>query len=315
MVDLQTNLVLTPEQAGLILQAWLGTWVGVTAIEPLQGGMINSVLRLRFDHPPYSAVIKLNGQEQDFAGEACALRHLHQRGFPCPDVYLLDTAVPQIPYSFLLLETLSGVSLAEVYLDGADRRRVERELAEVLVDLHAHARERFGPIDGEGAARWVDAFMPRLHRVRSEPEVEERLSPTVLRDVDRAIALAADLLEDQGVPTLIHGDIWAANVMVVEEADGWHLSGLVDPSAEYADVEMELAYLRGFQTVGSPFFEIYTAYAPLRPGHQLRFLVYWLRTYLIHVWLFGDQHYRDMTALVAKELVERTSSFSLGADW
>lgn len=312
MVELQTDLMLTPEQAEGVLAAWLGTAVRCTDIERLHGGMINSVLRLAFDREPHSAVIKLSGSGQSFAGEVRALRHLRERAFPCPQVYHVENVARLLPYTFLLLETLPGVSLAQARLGSTARHRVEMELAEVLLDLHGHTRETFGPPEAAGETSWVAAFMPRLHRVRAEPEVGQRLPPEVLAEVDRAIGVAPELLAEAGKPTLIHGDIWAANVMVAQDRNGapdgprWRLSGLVDPGAQYADVEMELAYLRVFQTVGTPFFDIYSASRPLRPGYELRWLVYWLRTYLIHVWLFGDQHYRDMTAWVAQELVSHT---------
>ena len=301
---------LTPAEAECVLAAWLGRRARCTGVERLRGGMINSVLRLSFDREPHTAVIKLNAGGQGFGDEAQNLQYLHERGFPCPEVYLvgdpldpdgLDLEV-QLPYTFLLLETLPGVTLDDARMDRVNRDRVERELAEVLADLHAYTRPTFGPIDVPGSERWVDSFMPRLHEVRQEPEVTQRLTAEVLRVVDQAIEMAPGLLADQGEPALIHGDIWSANVMVAEASDGWHLSGLVDPGAQYADVEMELAYLRVFHTVGQTFFDIYTAYFPLRPGYELRWPVYWLRTYLIHVWLFGDQHYRDMTALVTREI-------------
>jgi fructosamine-3-kinase len=303
-MDLNTNLTLTPAQAEPLLDAWLGAGVRCTGVERLHGGMINSVLRLSFDRDPYSAVIKLNAGGQAFGDEARDLRYMHARGFPCPRVYLEGTGPEAgFPYSFLLLETLPGVTFDDARMGRKDRACVERELAEVLADLHAHTRTTFGLVGTPGSDRWVDLFMPGLLEVRQQPEVAHRLSPEVLGDVDRAIELAPGLLDDQGEPTLIHGDIWSANVIVVQNRGRWRLSGLVDPGAQYADVEMELAYLRVFHTVGEAFFDIYTAYSPLRPGYELRWPVYWLRTYLIHVWLFGDQHYRDRTAWVAREIL------------
>ncbi len=303
MFNLQTDLHLSPEQAEGILSAWLGTRVHCTGIERLVGGMINTVLRLRFDRDPYTAVIKLNSAGTRFHDEAQILRHLRDRGFPCPSVYAVDDDARLLPCTYLLLETLPGANMAEVTLGPRDRDRVEREMADVLVALHGHTRKTFGSVDAVGEARWVDVLMPDLHSIRAEPEVSQRLPAEVLANVDRAITLAPNLLADQGEPTLIHGDIWAANVMVHEASDGWHLSGLVDPGTQYADVEMELAYLRGFNTVGDAFFDAYTARRPLRRGYEARWRVYWLRTYLIHVWLFGDQHYCDMAAKIARDIV------------
>ncbi len=299
----QTDLVLTRSQAEELLSAWLGTHVRCTGIDRMVGGMINTVLRLQFDREPTSAVVKLNTPGTTFSGEAQILRHMRERGFPCPEVYVVDDSATTLPHTYLLLETLPGVSMHEVRLAPPDRDQVEREIADALVSLHGHTRETYGSIDGPGPDNWVDVFLPDLIGIRNHAEITDRLPDAVLADVDRAIALAPEILCDQGAPTLIHGDIWAANVIVHEAEDGWHLSGLVDPSAQYADAEMELAYLRGFNGRWDAFFETYTAQRPLRPGYERRWLVYWLRTYLIHVWLFGDQVYRDFAAQVARAIV------------
>ena len=303
MANLNTDLTLTLDQAEAVLSAWLGSAVRCAGIERLHGGMLNSVLRLRFDRDPYTAVIKFNNEGEGFAQEALALRHLRERGFPCPAVYGVSDGTGPIPHMYLLLETIPGVTMLQAQLDDASRRRVERELAGVLADLHALTREAFGPIGTTGACRWRDIFMPLLRQVRAAPEIETRLTSEVLSTVDRAIEIAEGIMAAQGSPALIHGDIWGANVMVVRAGDGWHLSGLIDPSAQYADAEMELAYLRSFNTPWRDFFEAYTALRPLRPGHELRWQVYWLYTYLVHVYFFTDQRYRDEVAQTAQKIL------------
>jgi hypothetical protein len=46
---LRTNLTLSPAQADALLAEWLGSGVHCQAITPLEGGMVNTVLRLDFD--------------------------------------------------------------------------------------------------------------------------------------------------------------------------------------------------------------------------------------------------------------------------
>jgi len=305
MPKLDTDLELETEQAEAVLEAWLGGSVRCAEIERLEGGMLNSVLRLRFDRDPGTAVIKLSRDGADFVREARALRHMRERSFPCPAVYGLDGSGSMLPHGYLLLEALPGVHLGKAALDEADAAVVERELAEVMVALHANTRETYGALGAVGERSWPKAYMPRLRAVRGSQEVETRLSAEVLATVDRAIGACADLLAVESAPTLIHGDIWAANVMVAKRDDGWHLSGVLDPSAEYADAEMELAYLRSFRTPWTHFFDAYTALRPLRPRHELRWLVYWLHTYLIHVYYFGDQHYCDVAGWAARQIVAR----------
>lgn len=302
---LSTNLTLTTDQATVLLSRIFGRYVDCHHVEPLKGGMINSALRLRFDGAPGTAVVKLSA-EPDSAGlrsEQIRLDFLKANTrFPVPQAYGFGAADDEIPFSYLLLETIPGVNLTQVVLPSADRSRIERQLAEALIELHGHQRDLFGRVNEPGRALWSDVFLPSL--IGNREHVGGKLPAAVLEQIDAAIDMAPALLQAQGPPTLIHEDIWAGNIMVEERRDGWHLCGLVDPSgSKFADVECELAYLQVFDTVGEEFFETYTAHHPLRPGYEMRRLFYWLDTYMIHVWLFGDQHYRDRVGEVVARIV------------
>lgn len=305
---LSTGITLTTEQAQTILSRWLGIGVCCRRIEPLQGGMINSALRLTFDRAPGTAVVKLSA-DQDSAGlqsELARLDYLKSATTcPVPRAYAYEAADADVPFSYLLLETIPGCNLGQATLTPTDRNRIEGQLAEVLIELHGHTRHTFGRFHEAGEALWSDLFVPSL--VANREHVAGKLPAQVLKWIDEAIDSAPAALREQGVPTLIHQDMWAGNIIVAPKEDGWHLSGLVDPSgAKFADVECELAYLQVFDTVGDLFFDRYTDHHALRPGYEVRRLFYWLDTYMTHVWLFGDQHYRDRTAETAEAIIANT---------
>jgi fructosamine-3-kinase len=305
-MKLQTALPFSVEQAEEVLRAWLQKPATCTSIQPLEGGALNTVLRLEFDREPFSAVIKLNVPGQGFEREARALGHLREHaGLRCPAVYHQDSSARRIPYSCLLLETLPGSHLWGVTLSQGEQQSMDTELAEVLSSLHRHQREGFGGIDeAPGKLRWAEVFVPRLAAVRRHPEVSLRLSSSVLSGVDQAIALAAGALADQGQPTLIHGDLWAANVIAERTAAGLRLSGFVDPKAEYADVELELAYVEEFSCLAGPaFLAEYARRSPLRDGYADRRSFYWLYSYLEHVWLFDDPVFVEKTARVVERIL------------
>ena len=314
MFNIQTQITLASARAETILQAWLNRPVTCTEIVPLKGGMINTVLRLAFDQPPYQAVIKLNtpGASGPYAldKEAAILRALRdQTHFPCPQVFAEDSTGTLLPFAYLLLECLPGENLSRAVEAGLvnppDLADLDRQLARLLLELHSHTRPTFGKLDEPGVPRWADLFVPRLYEVRARPEIGRRLSQAVLADVDYAIARAADVLADQGAPTLVHADTWAGHIIVRQTGAGWQITGIVDPGAEYADVELELAYLESFNQPRPDFMQVYTRQRPLRPGYNRRRMIYWLLTYLIHVWLFGEPHYLDLTAELAAELRRR----------
>ncbi len=310
MTEQQSGIPITQAQAEAVLSRWLGREAKCTGIQRLYGGMINSVLKLSFDHEPFSAVIKLRrAGDNSSAVEARNLEYLRTNShFPCPQVYYEDTSGQFVPFAFLLLETIPGVPMGTARLSQFDRTIIDRELAEALLELHSHTRDTFGcPYEQKGTRKWADVLVPRL--LDMQREVTGKLPQRVLRDIECAVEAAEEVMSAQGQPTLVHGDIWAGNVIVSQDENGWHLAGIVDPGTQYADVEMELAYLEVFSTVGSDFFQAYTAHVPLRPGYELRRLFYWLNTYMVHVWLFGDAHYHKMIRRVAKTIAQQLNGF------
>lgn len=307
MIDAQPDLELTVDQAERILGAWLGTLLRCSAVVPLSGGMMNSVFRLEFDRPPFRAVVKIHGVDRSsFAAEEWALAHLAaETSCPVPRVHLCDESGVVVPFAFLLLEHLDGECLHGLDVGPGEREQIDVELADVLGELHRHRGDDWGPVGAPDAvSEWSEIVVRRLTELRAAPGLDLRLSPEVLRSVDAAIALAGPALVDSGVPTLIHGDVWDGNMVVRREEGRWRISGLLDPKLQYADPEMELAYLEVFDHQRPALFEAYTRHHPLRPGYERRRLFYWLETALEHVALFDDQFFREFTARIAAQVVD-----------
>lgn len=307
MIDLQPHLELTIAQAERILGSWLGAPPACSAVEPLRGGMVNSVFRLEFDRPPFRAVVKVHGVVgSTLADEARALEFLaEETSCPVPRPYRCDDTGVEVPYAFLLLEHLEGVTLQEAAVDDEEREQIDAELAGVLGGLHRHHGPGWGMLGAVTDARhWGDVVAERLAEVRASPGLDDRLPVDVLQAVDAAIELARPALADAGVPTLIHGDVWDGNLLVRRDGDGWQIVGLLDPKLQFADVEMELAYLEVFDNRRDALFEAYTRRHPLRPGYEHRRRFYWLGTALEHVALFDEQFFRAFTARIAAEIVD-----------
>lgn len=300
---LSTGIMITHSQADHLLAEWLGTKVRCTDVRRLTGGMINSVVRLEFDVPPHCVVVKLSSNPSaNFAAEKTRLDTLRELScMRVPQVYAIGTPDETVPCHRLLLECLAGRPLTDVRLDRTGRRQIDEHLADILIELHSHHRDTFGDVEGRNPqANWVDIFLPRFLDMREE--MPDRVPPAVLANIDQALVSAPAVFMDQGPPTLIHGDLWAGNILVAESAGRWQVSGIVDPGTQYADLECELAFMQCFRTVGATFLDRYTAVNPLRPGYELRRLYYWLHTMMIHVWLFGDSHYCDRTEAIAAEI-------------
>jgi len=283
----------------------MGRPVRITDLTRLHGGMTGSaVVRVKLASASDDMVIKIAAGPDSVAREAAALRWLATNTeFPVPGVLAEHTR----DFGLLAIELLVGVNLGEARLLGGDFRRCEREMAEALAALHGHTREEFGPLTGdERFATWADAFGEMLGDFR-DPVTRGRLDDATLDRVGAIVEALPQIVPDRRPARLIHGDVWATNVIVRRENHEWRLSGFVDlPAARYADTEFELAYLLVFNTVGRDFLERYMELRDIDDGFAFRRLVYHLHTMLVHVWLFGDEHYRasarDLAARIAAEL-------------
>ena len=315
MIDPQPDLELSFAEAERVLATWLGGSPACSRVESLKGGLVNSVFGLEYDRPPFRAVVKIHGVGGDtFAEEATALDHLAaETSCPVPQVHLHDGSGSVITHAFLLLENVAGECLQGLDLEPVERAAIDVELAGVLSELHRHHGERWGRLGSSGgASSWSDVFAARLAEVRAADGLEARLTPETLAVVDEAIDLAGPELADAGPPTLVHGDVWDGNLMVERDGAGWRITGLLDPNLQFADVELELAYLEVFDNRREAFFAAYTEVHQLRPGYERRRLFYWLHTALLHVALFDEEFFRDFTARTAATITGRGAASRTG---
>jgi len=289
----------------------------VTGMRRLSGGMVNSVLELTTGGEPERLVAKLNGEVGHKAFERehdILLWHGRNSPLPVPHPYGFDTSGELFDGSCLLLERLPGANLAEAQLTPNETEGIEVQMAHTLAALHDLTRETYGSAlqpEQDGHRRWLEVFRPRL--TGEYEKAAPKLSSTARRNVERVLADLDDWLPECERPTLVHGDVWATNVIVARDAAGEpQLSGFVDGGADYADVEYELAYLLVFNTAGETFFREYARSHPLREGFELRCRVYWLNTMLVHVRAFGDRHYVVQGERLAQSLASRDPRMSRG---
>jgi fructosamine-3-kinase len=287
------------------LSSALGREVRLARLRRLSGGMINSVLLAELESAaadePAELVIKLSENPRAFSREAAVLRWLAEHTeLPVPGVLGELSG----GFGMLALEKLEGVNLGRARALGGEFGPCEREMAEAVAALHGHTREEFGPVLGERRyASWVDSYREKLAGFDDET-TRSRLDAATLRRVARIVERLEEIVPDRRPARLVHGDIWATNVMVRRDDGGaWRLSGFVDPpGAQFADTEFELAYVLVFRTAGRDFFDRYRDFFELEEGFAFRRLVYHLHTMLVHVRTFGDEHYRRAARDLARDV-------------
>ncbi|SDL36329.1 Predicted kinase, aminoglycoside phosphotransferase (APT) family [Microbacterium azadirachtae] len=206
----------------------------VREIVALTGGMFASTYRVTFAAGTL-VVAKLTGAdpgklcryERGIARtEAQTYRVLSNHGLPAPEVLLTDFSHVYVDADVVVTRHLSGTPWNETALDEVSSAQVRRRLGAAMAQLHRIRPPAFGyPAlqAGMQAATWRDAFVLMVEGLVSDAaDVGTNLPVAEIR---AAIARHADALDAVKVPSLVHADLWAANVFL---GAGLEITGIID---------------------------------------------------------------------------------------
>lgn len=220
-----------------------------------------------------------------FHAEAAGLRELGQArdGVPVPEVIAVDD-------THLILEWIDT---------GAPSARAAERFGRELAATHRHGTDVFGSRHGDGWIgtlplpggpwdSWPDMWahgriLPYLRQARDQGSISTRDTA----DIERVVDMLAEVAGPPEKPALIHGDLWAGNV--VWGADGH--ARLIDPAAHGGHRETDLAMLQLF---GCPHLDrVLASYHeawPLADGWRERTGLHQLHPVLVHAVLFGGSY-------------------------
>jgi fructosamine-3-kinase len=261
---------------------------------PMGGGCIGEVYRVDLDSgTPLVAKVDREGKSH-LEREAYMLRYLREKSeLPVPEVYHSSETL-------LLMEFVEGSSRFS--------ERAERHAAELLAALHGITADSYGherdTLIGNlnqpnpWTQSWVEFFRDqRLLYLANVAHDARRLPPEDLTRIRRLAGKLEDYLEEPERPSLIHGDVWSANVL----AKGDRISAFLDPAIYHADAEIELSFISLFNSFGEPFLEHYAEIRPIRPGFfEVRRDLYNLYPLLVHVYFFGGGYLASVRSTLSR---------------
>lgn len=265
----------------------------VADVRELHGGMIHRVYELLTDGDPSSLVAKVNEvNKAALLQRECDVLlwyRAHVR-FPVPRPIACFGPTSELPLAGLLMERVPGTNLADARLSPRGKAVLQKQLAGHVAALHANRRETYGSaLDDVGHARWVDAFRPTM--LREFEAAKDLISSRARSTVASVIERLDEWLPERNDPRLVHGDLWATNILVDDaHPDRPRITAFIDCGASYCDPEYELAYLRVFHTASDAFYTEYARHHPIASGFDRRCRIYWLNTIMMHIRVFGDQY-------------------------
>lgn len=265
------------------LHALLGT--AVESLTPVGGGSICVAHRAVLGDGRTVFVKTRDGAPPGFfRTEAHGLERLAgaRGGVPVPEVLAYDDRC-------LILEWVAT---------GVPSAAAAERLGRALATTHRAGGDVFGCADGDGWIgsldlpggpwkSWADLWAygrlePYLRAARRSGAVDKR----TVADVEKVIAELPRLAGPAEPVALVHGDLWAGNVLWTDRG-----AVLVDPAAHGGHRETDLAMLTLF---GLPHLDrVLAAYDeawPLAAGWRERTALHQLHPVLVHAVLFGGSY-------------------------
>lgn len=279
----QADAMITDDAIHETLETRVGRILGdrVVRSRTLSGGMIGEVVRMRLERLP-DVVVKTAGPDAHMTIEAHMLRCLRESGtIPVPEVIYAED-------DMVVMEWVEGEHLKPA-AEG-DCGRLVAALHDVAGPRHGFGRSTLNGrvlLESPWMSSWVEFFAEhRLRFAHRLADTTRNLPPEMTYDVLAIFDRIGDLLREPVRPSLMHGDLWTANVLSV----GDRVTAFIDPSTCYGDPEFELAYVDAWQSFGPAFWDAYTARHSLDEGYRdIRRHVYALYPLLMHVYYFGDR--------------------------
>ncbi len=232
--------------------------------------------------------------ERGLDTEAYMLNYLKQRSkLPVPTIHYSNEHV-------IVMEPIES----HYALDAAGTKNA----AEVIAALHEIHAEQYGlerdtligslKQPNQQNKDWVAFFTEqRLLYMANEALKEHKIDVKVMKMLEKLVPRLPGILKNPQAPSLIHGDIWGGNVL----AGRGKVAAFLDPAIYYADPEIELAFIRLFNTFDETFFRHYHEIRPIRPGFfEERADIYNLYPLLVHARLFGMSYARKAQRILEK---------------
>ena len=275
------------------LQAEIETALGrrILAVAPLSAANNAQIYRLTLEDRRF-VVAKV--AERDLDTEAYMLNYLKTKSqLPVPTVHYSNEHV-------IIMDFISSLASPD--------SRVSRHAAEILCALHAIKAETYG-LERDtlvGSLRqpntpekdWAKFFVEqRLLYMAGEALKENKIDTSFMKQLETLCGRIPGMLKDAGGPSLIHGDIWGGNVLTGQGS----VAAFLDPAIYYADPEIELAFIRLFNTFDDSFFLRYNEISRLKPGFfEERADLYNLYPLLVHTRLFGLSYARKAQKILTR---------------
>ena len=281
-----------------------GEGTKIKSTSRISGGDINEAYGLTLEGGK-SVFMKSNTKENlsFFAAEAVGLNAISgTKTINTPHILGVGTDGDRGGYSFLLLEFISAKSRNANYWEDFARQLANMHRAPTA-GLVLNGKYGLNCDNYIGRRRQVntehESWTVFFRDCRLEPQFKAAARYFEKDDLKRIVSLLDhidDILVEPEYPSLLHGDLWAGNVITGNDGRAW----LIDPAAYVGHAEADIAMTELFGGFPPVFYDAYKEITPLQPGYERRRDIYNLYHLLNHLNMFGRMYLPDVKRIVRR---------------
>jgi aminoglycoside phosphotransferase (APT) family kinase protein len=234
----------------------------------LDGGLFNTTYLIHLTRPEQKLVLRIAPIRQELlfsfeqrmmSSEPMLYHVLNNNGIPAPKVIKHDCSFSVIGREYLLTEYIDGtVPLNHSVFPASERKKIQHELGIYTSRIHEIKGNQFGWPNPNGtitgSENWADVLLGFVREIAnrvSNYHVFDDHDIKVLEDIFHSNRSLFKISEQ---PSLVHNDLWDANILVKEKEGQWSIAAIIDADRSmYADPEYEFilwennpSFIRGY---------------------------------------------------------------------
>lgn len=249
----------------------------VTNVRSLSGGTFNTLYLIEgtgklekgviLKTSPHGNANITDHEKNNIKTEIHTYKMMKGKKIPVPRIYAYDLSQEILPCDYFFMEKIPGKTWYD-YWPIRDHGLM-RALGKYTARIHEVTADRFGSIIDDGVNQfdtWGEAFIAMIEQAIAE--CQRQNLPLNYDKLRHAVYSRKELLDRLEKPSLVNFDLWAGNIFVTKEKNGYYLRGIIDfersffgdPLASFATafllydrVEKEKAFSEGYSKItGKP---------------------------------------------------------------
>ena len=266
----------------------------IHSVDFFEKGQIGDIYMLETSEKSY--ILKTSKPSTNLQTEANMLEDINKYNIAVPKVF-------DVSQTHLLMEYIQSTS--------QPKTTVEQHAAKILSDLHTVTNESrmygyyydttIGPFSQKNEQtqyNWT-LFLGQMRILPMARICYDKgyLSKTLVERLELLCRNMYTRIDMSCItPSLLHGDLWSGNILFNKNG-----ATLIDPAIYFGDKEMELAFIRMFNTFGETFFNTYQETHTLSEDfYEVKVPLYQIYPLLVHIGIYGNTYVEQLEEVLKR---------------